>query len=471
MLMENISIEQRVSECLKNNKHIKFDEAYRFLTQVMPASPKEIFKHGEGIKRAKYFFDQLDNPQDAISPIHLAGTSGKGSTANIITSLLLGHGASTGTHTSPHIYDIRERCMINGQLCSKDIFTNSFESILPAVFDMTDTIYGRPTYFEATNAIAFTAFKDAQLDYAVIETGLGGQYDSTNTISRTDKLSVITSLGLDHTEILGNSLAEIATQKAGIFIPNGEVVVLRPDSQEALEAIKNVATERNVSVVWAEPNWVKLHHSDLNGSTFTYDDGVNRFENLHLSLIGQHQLENVAVGICAFLKIAVRDKIEVSRDLMNEALSNISMPARFEVANAFGKKLILDGAHNSQKLEAFIATMEKLKVKCPIWVLALKKTKDTESIIDVISPVVEHLVVTQFFASQDGPATHMKMQPEDIASVARRSSIKHVSVFEDNLEALQFACSVSVDDPVVVSGSFYLIGELHDRLADLGING
>ncbi len=468
--MESKLIEHVVEEKLDRDRRITFDDAYRFLTQVMPSSPKEIFQQGKGIERSRYFLDTLDNPQDAFPAIHIAGTSGKGSTSHILTDLLAAHGMNVGTHTSPHVYNIRERCQINGKLCSKRQFTDNVELILPAIFQMTTSPYGRPTYFETTNAIAFTAFRDAAVNYGVIETGLGGLYDSTNTINREDKLAVITSLGFDHTEILGNTLADIAAQKAGILPRNGQSVVLLPQDTDAKHTIQRIAEERNTNITWVDPSWMTIHKADLSGSTFTYDDGSRQFEGMHLSLVGKHQVENATVAIKTFLVLADRDGIPVDSIKVQAALDSIKVPGRFEAIQAFDKTVLLDGAHNSQKLQALIDSFSDMELDCSTWVLALKKTKDVRAIMETLKPVVKHLVITQFFASQDGLPTHLTMPPEEIARSAHTAGIRDVHVLHDNLEALQVACGLAeADDPVVVSGSFYLIGELHSRLVNHGI--
>ena len=156
----------------------------------------------EGSERANAFFTMLGKPQDAVPTVHVAGTAGKGSVVAFIASLLRAHGFRVGAHSSPHVYSLGERFQINGQPVSPELLLRALAAIRPAAETMTESRYGAPSFFEATNAIAFHVFAD-QVDYSVIEAGIGGLYDSTNTITRGDKLAVITTIGLDHTEILG----------------------------------------------------------------------------------------------------------------------------------------------------------------------------------------------------------------------------------------------------------------------------
>jgi dihydrofolate synthase / folylpolyglutamate synthase len=194
-----------------------FEDAKQFLFERLVDGEKKLFGREQGIKRTEAWLTELGNPEERYPSIHIAGTSGKGSTSYMVSSLLLAAGASTGTITSPHVYDVRERMLLNRNYLSEEDFTQRTRSIVESIARMEKSAFGRPTYFEVLVGMAHQCFAEHKIDYGVIETGIGGRFDSTNTIQREDKLAVITRLGLDHTEILGETLEKIAWQKLVSF--------------------------------------------------------------------------------------------------------------------------------------------------------------------------------------------------------------------------------------------------------------
>jgi dihydrofolate synthase/folylpolyglutamate synthase len=467
--MEKYGIEQEVEARLSEHEPINFDQAYQFLTQVLPAAGKEIFRGDKGIDRSKHFFQILGDPQEAFPSVHIAGTSGKGSVAYMLTALMKAHDQQVGTHTSPHIYDIRERCMIDSGLVSQEEFASTTESILPAVLSMRHGTYGLPTYFEATNAIAFRTFQKHAVDYGIIETGLGGLYDSTNNIRRQDKLAVITALGLDHTEVLGDSLDKIAFQKAGILPYGGQAIAFKPEDRAALATIEAVAKERETSLIFVSEKNYQIEQENPAGSVFTYLSDKLTIPGIHVSVPGEYQVQNAAVALRALEYLAERDGFEFDLGAVREALGHVVLPGRMERIHAFDRDVILDGAHNPQKLAALCESLQASGVDKATWVLALKKSKDVKEILETIKPHVERLIVTRFFNTQEGIAAQIPMEPNDIKTAAAAAGIESVEVYRDNIEALQVACQLPGKQPVVVSGSFYLVSDLHERLKANGL--
>ena len=226
-----------------------YQQALSFIKREIPLSKPNSIRPQDSFRRAKHLLNLLDNPQDKLKTVHIAGTSGKGSTAMILAAILAAHGKKVGMTLSPHVYDIRERCQINGQLISKIDFVKSLNVVIAAIKKMANP----PSYFETMLGLALMTFVRHKVSYAILETGMGGTYDASNTITRTDKLCLLTNIGYDHTEVLGKSLPTIAKQKAGIIQPRNQVLI-QPQSQAVMNVFKRVAKDKraNLRIVDAE---------------------------------------------------------------------------------------------------------------------------------------------------------------------------------------------------------------------------
>ncbi len=212
-----------------------FAKAKKYLFTHIPTVSPQKFPGELGLKRAKYLLQLIGNPQEKLRVIHVAGTSGKGSVCFYISRLLQASGFKVGLHISPHLVNVRERCQINNKLIDEKTFYQSLNKIVPYVDQVTQSKYGKPTYFEILVALVFSIFSQQKVDYAVIETGLGGLLDGTNVVSRKDKLCVLTKIGFDHMAILGNTLTQIARQKAGIIQKNNPVISI--DQQTSVKKV------------------------------------------------------------------------------------------------------------------------------------------------------------------------------------------------------------------------------------------
>lgn len=445
---------------------LSYEQSVEFIASS-PSAKKTLFSGGEGMERAKHFFKLLGDPQETFRSVHIAGTSGKGTVAYMIESLLRHAGHSTGLTLSPHVYDIRERCIIKGKLLPKEKFAQVVNELVGPSTQIDQTSDGHPTYFEMTNAVAFRQFAKEKVDYGVIETGLGGQYDSTNTISRTDKLAIITKLGLDHVEILGNTIDKIARQKAGILPFDGDAVVWRPEETQAREVIESVAKERGTRLQFADRSLFTINDKDPNGMTITYHDGARTIEGIVLPPGGEHQAENAVVAIKSVLFLAARDGFSISDDVVRKSMKAVVLPGRLEHRRLFNRDVILDGAHNPQKMAALLASI-KPGTKKPIFVIALKKTKEADEIFRLIAPHAASVVTTQFFAAQDNQMANISFTASDLARIAEDSGLHVVAQYKDCLEAVTNACEQADEDQkVIITGSFYFIGELHERLLRL----
>src|SRR3989339_1709335 len=224
-----------------------FKQAEAFLALHIPKTSTQTFPGELGLNRAKYFLHLLGNPQEKLKIIHVAGTSGKGSTCYLISSLLISQGFKVGLHQSPHLTDVTERFQINNQIISKKEFVFYLNKIIPVINMVGKTFHGQLTYFEILVGLAYLIFYEKKVDYAVIETGLGGKYDGTNIVSRSDKLSVLTKIGLDHINILGKTIEEIAYQKAMIINEKSQAISINQDPK-AEKVIREVAKEKKAKL-------------------------------------------------------------------------------------------------------------------------------------------------------------------------------------------------------------------------------
>lgn len=437
-------------------------EAEHFLFDALPKSPKTLFKHGKGIERSRAFFDLIGNPQNNLKAIHIAATSGKGSTSHILDELLRIHGNTTGLHVSPHVYDYRERMIVNGELISEQELVDALNSLFPAIEQMDNSDAGRPTYFEVSNALAFSIFVNTGVDYAVIETGLGGLNDSTNTIDRQDKLAVIGQIGEDHVDILADpsqlvdaveggfipatftesfsTIERIAVQKAGIMPVSGQVLALK-QSPEVNVVFEQLADFRHSKLQWV----------------------TRRNIEAPMSLPGDFQRDNASLALDALDYLARRDGWTIDPDLVEEALASVKLPGRFEVRHTMGKTVILDGSHNPQKMSALVKAFgERYPNQQASVIMAIGGTKDVEQTLQALSPIANQIITTDFFnARQDFKSASIK--PADLAKLAKENTEAKVTIATDHKDAINHAFAAD-SEIVLVTGSFYFLGEINTLL-------
>ena len=281
-----------------------FEEAKDYLYRHIPENPQLIFSGGRGLNRTKYLLRLLGNPQDKLKVIHIAGTSGKSSTSYLLSLLLKSQGKQTGLFVSPHIFDIRERIRLNNELISKNEFVECLNDIVPFIEETAKSSFGESTYFEILTVMAFYFFLKKKVDYAVIETGLGGLLDATNVIRTTNKLCIITKLGYDHMEILGNSLAEIAAQKAGIITKNSIVLTLEqaPEAEKILSEFSQ-KNRAQIFVLKDNLNFKNVRETkDMLTFDFSFQDIF--WGDLSLGLIGLYQAQNCSLALAALTQIS-----------------------------------------------------------------------------------------------------------------------------------------------------------------------
>ncbi|HEM5055314.1 TPA: bifunctional folylpolyglutamate synthase/dihydrofolate synthase [Streptococcus suis] len=383
------------------------------------------------MEKIEYALELLGNPQFAVPVIHVAGTNGKGSTIAFLRQLFQAHGLRVGSFVSPHMVSVHDRICIDSQ----PISDHDFQCYLQKVYDLEQEVAARYEpfrYFEVMVLIMFLYFQDQQPDLALVEVGIGGLLDTTNVVA--PALSVITSIGMDHQDLLGSTLREIAEQKAGIIKENVPVV-LGPLCPETTAICRHIAQDKQASVYQF-------------GQEFTYKAG--QFSNtdlelseLVLSLAGHHQEENAAVALQTFLLYMTNIQKDIQPQLIKQALAQTSWPGRLELV-AQEPKIYLDGAHNVPAIERLLDFIQEQDEPVAILFSALRR-KDFQEMLELLDEKLPHtaLVLTSF--AYDGALAEENRQGRD-----------YVENYQQFIEDWQS----SKQGILIVTGSLYFISEV-----------
>jgi dihydrofolate synthase/folylpolyglutamate synthase len=420
---------------------MNYNAALRFL-DTLPAEGANLKANAMRLERMHLLLKLLGNPHRRYQAIHVAGTAGKGSTCAIAAQLLTAHGVLTGLHSSPHLQTIRERMSVDGKKISESEFAALATKIEPLCKRVAKQLpkFGIPTYYEATLAMAFQHFADNGVKIAVVETGLGGALDATNVLK--PKVAVITNVGLDHTEILGHTIALIAKDKAGI-IKRGAIVVTGANGS-ALKIIEKKALKNHAPILrLGNEILIDSVLCDANGSTFCLHLLGKHFHNLRLSLVGPYQAVNAGLAIAACSKIIKLDEKKVRKPL-----ATAFVPCRLEIMQR-KPLVILDGAHNPMKARALAATLPLFGHKF-VFVVGISATKDAAGIIRALKPLAAEFIFTR---GSDGKRFY---PPQELKAIAGMGKV------EPNLrKAVPLALSIALRRkvPACVTGSLYVAGE------------
>jgi dihydrofolate synthase/folylpolyglutamate synthase len=346
--------------------------------------------------RVEALLDLLGSPQRAYPAIHLTGTNGKTSTARMIDSLLRAHGLRTGRYTSPHLETVRERISVDGVPVSEDRFVEIYHEVGPvAQFLDQRGAEDSLTYFDMTTAMALATFADAPVDVGIVEVGLGGADDSTNVLQA--NTCVITPIGLDHTEWLGETIEEIATAKAGI-VHSGATLICAVQPDEAMRPILERCVEVGATLVREGREFgVRARDLAVGGQVLAIEGLGGMYNDIFLPLHGAHQAQNAALALAAveaFLGAGANSR-QLDPELVREGFAQATSPGRLErVRNA--PTILLDAAHNPHGMRATVqALQEEFAFSRLIAVVAVLGDKDVEGILELLEPVVDAVVCTR----------------------------------------------------------------------------
>jgi dihydrofolate synthase/folylpolyglutamate synthase len=389
--------------------------------------------------RTRAMLDLAGAPDRALRVVLIAGTKGKGSTAAMVESIARAAGLRTGLYTQPHFHSYRERIRVDGRLidCPAFIAASRRCRVLVAEFMRRQPEAGEPTTFELFTVLAVLAFADARVDLAVVEVGLGGRLDATNALD--PAMSVITTIGFDHTEILGDTLTLIAREKAGIMRPGRQVIAAR-QRPEARRALVECAAGVGAPIQFvAAPRGADRVTVRLRGKA----------RSCALSLAGDHQRGNAGVAVRVAAEL-VKGGLAIDVDCATRALSTVRWPGRFEVARRAGTTFVLDAAHNPVSARALARTVRPMMGKSlPAWIIGMLREKDAEGFLREIRGVSGRVLVVR----ATGPRA---MEPSRLVAAATRAAGLEARQV-DSVEAA-LALATGFGSPlVVISGSFTVV--------------
>ena len=446
----------------KGNPIKTFSSAVSYLLEQTDYERMRVVQYDEDtfkLDRMRDILDELGNPQDQVPMVHVAGTVGKGSTVEMLTSMLRGNGYAVGKYTSPHLIDIRERIVVNDEMMGEDEFTEAVSEVVVAAKKGNVT----PTFFELITACAFKYFAQKAVDIAVIETGLGGRLDSTNVINPI--LTLITQIDLDHTHILGNSIEEIAKEKAGIFkksIPaiscqqiDGVGDVLRNCAEKTMCELDIVGDDIEFSSRFVTSN------AGVVQNRICIITEETQFMHTPVPLQGAHQARNCGLALAAICKLKTLGfKFEDVN--LYESLRNSTIEGRMELA--WDKpKILVDGAHNPASLQSLIRSIgAHVPYDSMVCVFGCCADKDVDGMLRELSLGADKIIFTK---SQGNPRA---AEPVVLQRQFAEISGKMTQVANTLGESLEIAArATSRDDLICVTGSFYLVGDAKKHLAEL----
>jgi dihydrofolate synthase / folylpolyglutamate synthase len=402
-----------------------------------------------GLSRMEWMMDKLGRPEAKIKSIHIGGTNGKGSTVTFLRSILQAGGYTVGTFTSPYIEQFNERISVNGDPISDQEILDLTNIIAPLADELEETDLGGPTEFEVITAMSFYYFaNNSNVDIVIYEVGLGGRFDSTNIVN--PLASIITNIGLDHTNILGNTYEEIAFEKAGIikFYTPIFTAVKHPG---ALKVIETQAVTMQAPIIKLNHEfWIANHESLSQGERFTLHTETDKLEHLEISMIGQHQTENAALAVTAAKFLTEQGELHLSEEDIRLGLKQAYWPGRFEIIS-HSPLVIIDGAHND---EGITALAEELT------------TRYSDRNIHVVFAALKDKKLDAMIAKLDKVAKQISFVSFDFPRAAKAEELVKISQSPNKLAADDWQTfipeeiqALASNDILVITGSLYFISE------------
>jgi dihydrofolate synthase/folylpolyglutamate synthase len=400
-------------------------------------------REGLGLDRMLALARQLGDPQESYPSVHVAGTKGKGTTSLILESLLLARGLRVGTYISPHVEHLRERIRLRGDSISEAELVRELNAALPSLEAHRGDERLSPTFFELMTGLAMALFRRHRVDWGVFEVGLGGRLDATNVLR--PQLTAITSIGLEHTQQLGTTLAQIAREKAGI-IKEGVPVVLGPLPDEARDEIHGIARRQRARVIPASAGSVQPA-----GPDGVHVEGVGRLPAG--AIRGPALRTDLAIALTMYRAMLDSRSQELERELLARALSGLSLPARVEVLR-LRPPVVVDAAHTLESVRALRLTLEEIAFPRPrTLIFSLAAGKNRDPILEEVLGLADDIIWTLADAARS-------LAPEDL-----REQTGQGTVVRDPCQAL--ARALTAGRPLVVTGSFYLAGLLRPILRQM----
>jgi dihydrofolate synthase/folylpolyglutamate synthase len=408
------------------------------------------------LRRVDELLSLLGNPHRRAGSIHITGTNGKGSVAVMVASALTACGYRTGLYTSPHFYSWRERVQVDGELISEEELARLVTELGPLLEEVNErATYGKLTTFEFLTALAFAYFGQRGVKLQVLEVGLGGKFDATSVV--TPLVGVITPIDFDHTDVLGNTLTEIAAEKCGIIKPDS-ILVTAPQPPEAAAIIEETCRQRRARLITVgkDVTWQGLSF-DLDGQRLRVQGRVGY--ELFLPLLGEHQLVNAATAVAA-LEVLADKGFDISRESVAKGFEQVSWPGRFQILRR-RPLLVVDGGHNVGAARQLVQSIRQyLDFGRAILVMGTSQDKDIAGLVAELAPLFNQVIVTR--------SGHPRaLAPATLAAEFARQGIK-VQLTSDVPSALSQALTLAGEkDLVCVAGSLFVVAEAIEAAAGL----
>lgn len=407
-----------------------------------------------GLESIGKLLELLGNPHIGLKYLHVAGTNGKGSTSSYLAHILQTAGYKVGLYTSPYLERFNERIQINGIDIPDDTLGRITSIVKSSADIMVSEGLEHPTTFELLTAIAFLYYKEEATDYVVLEVGLGGRFDSTNIIENS-LVSIITTLDYDHILELGDTLAKIAYQKAGIIKQNG-LVISYPQAEEAKDVICEVAKDKKAELYFSPNDTIDITEENEFGSIFNYTFEGKKLDNLKISMIGEYQVYNASLAVTALLVLRNKGLLEITDEEIRDGLNKTRWKGRLEVLRR-NPTFLIDGAHNVQGINQLAKALKLFDYDKLILGIGILKDKDVSHMVELLAPMADMIVVTEVKMPR-------KLEAEELAKEIRKYN-KNVFVEVEIKDAIQKTFDLATEaDLIVFGGSLYLIGEVRTRV-------
>ena len=406
------------------------------------------------LKAMEYFMDEFGHPEKDLKIIHIAGTNGKGSCTEMITKVLINSGFKVGKFMSPHLIKYNERISVQNENITDSEMENLIKRIEPKIQEYNLKNNMKVTLFELETTMALIYFKEQNCDFVVLETGLGGLYDCTNIVY--PLLSIITSIGYDHMNILGNTLIEIAKQKAGIIKENSETVFALSENEEVNKLISEICQKRNNKLHIVDKNDIKNYSYNQEFQKFDYKN----YKNIVINLKGEKQLLNCSIVIECF-NILREKGYNIQENIIRESLKNIIHKARFEIINQ-NPIMIFDGAHNEPAIKNFKKSVQMYyKESNKVYIISILKTKDYKTVLkELLEDKEGNFIFT------DGNDKNLYVSKEELFKTAKEYTSNKNLYIKELEDAIDISKEKHKTKIIFFVGSFYIYETVMEKLND-----
>lgn len=440
---------------------MNYQQSLDYLYSFIDSEHKTSLKYGRqnyDLRRVTELLVLMGNPHLQRATVHIAGTKGKGSTAAMITAVLINSGYRTGLFSSPHLIDVRERFQVNSDNISREDFTQLMVNLKPLVSKVNErATYGLLTTFEVMAALAFSYFARKQAQFQVLEVGMGGELDATNVII--PDIAVITPISYDHMRALGNTLAEIASAKAGIIKPDITVISAKQQA-EAEKVVTTTCRKQGARLIQADDNVTILSRGFCGERQEFRIRGMLDEYHISLPLLGSYQRLNLVTAIAVLEELA-KQGYSISRESIEEGLSKVTWPGRFQIVSR-KPWIILDGAHNPESAtrlreaikDYFQSENGQQTYREALLIIGFSRDKNYPQMLHTLAPLFKRIIAT-------GSQHPRALNPEEIVSaLTKQHTIAQVMTKTNIKDAISYAKSLAADEDLIcITGSLFLVGE------------